>query len=135
MAAAALDIERLRRMVADPNDTYDDDLLAQYIEAHPLADGLGRPPTIRSSTQPETLIVNPDWEPTYDLNAAAADIWEEKAAALAGKFDFSADGASYSRSQQHTHAQQMARYYRSRRSARTVTLVVEPQPSAAEREA
>lgn len=39
------------------------------------------------------------WEPTYDLNAAAADAWQMKAAAAAGDYDFSADGASYSRSQ------------------------------------
>lgn len=39
---------------------------------------------------------------------AAADIWEEKAATIASQYDFSADGASLSRSQQYRHACQMA---------------------------
>ena len=37
------------------------------------------------------------WEPTWNLNAAAAEGWRLKAAAVAGDFNFSADGASYSK--------------------------------------
>ncbi len=33
---------------------------------------------------------------SYDLNAAAADIWEQKAAHVANRFDFEADGGRYS---------------------------------------
>ena len=36
---------------------------------------------------------------TYDLYAAAADIWRQKAAHVADRFDFTADGASFKASQ------------------------------------
>lgn len=36
---------------------------------------------------------------TYDVYAAAADVWRQKAGHVADRFDFSADGASYKASQ------------------------------------
>lgn len=53
---------------------------------------------------------------SYDLNAAAADGWNEKAAAAAARFSFSADGASFSRSDEYKAYESMARLYGSRSS-------------------
>jgi len=99
--------------------TYSDTAIKGYIETYPLTDSYGYEPANADG------IANPDWTPTYDLIAAAADIWDEKAAALAGQFDFNADGAIFQRSQAYKHAAERARYYRSRRSPRT--LVMMPQ--------
>lgn len=116
MAATQAQIEQLRRMVAEPTSaTYSFDDLAAYIEAYPLLDSAGVAPG------------NSAWSPTYDLHAAAGDIWEEKAAAYAALFDFSADGSSFQRSQQYLQMMQQARYHRSRRSPRTGTLIKWPE--------
>lgn len=102
MVAASL-ISQLRRMVAEPTTAvYSDELLSSSIEAWPVLDPDGRDPEATG------------WEPTYDLHAAARDIWTEKAAGLAGDFDFSADGADYSRSQSYEQAMAQARYHGAR---------------------
>lgn len=49
-----------------------------------------------------------------DINAVAADIWEEKAATIAGQFDFEADGGKFSRSQQYAQYLTEAAKYRGR---------------------
>lgn len=117
-------IQQVRRMTGEPTSaTYDDTAIATYITAYPLMDENGESPRVPSDTQPGVMMTNPDWTATYDLNAAAADIWEEKAAVLAQDFDFSADNASYSRSQAYEQAMKMASRYRSRRSPKTITLV------------
>lgn len=109
MSATPDMIAALRRMVNEPTaETYGSASLAAMIEAYPLPDADDRQPT------------DVDWTPTYDLAMAAADVWEEKAAAQAGAFDFDADGASYSRSQVYQQAMDMARRYRARRAARSV---------------
>jgi endonuclease/exonuclease/phosphatase family metal-dependent hydrolase len=106
VAVTAAQVARLRRLTAEPDGSngYDDPTLTEIIERYPLVDVDG-----------------------YDLNAAAADVWAEKAAVLAGDFDFSADGGQYSRSQAHQQAMQMSRYYRARRSPRTITARMEPR--------
>lgn len=48
----------------------------------------------------------------YDLNAAAADVWQRKAGHYQTAYDFSADGASYKRSQLIEHCLAMAKHYR-----------------------
>ena len=123
MSATAAQIQRLRRMVNEPGTAdYDNPTVTEYIERYPLMDERGQKPyTYDTSTSPPTKDDNEDWLPTYDLNAAAADVWEEKAAALAEDYDFSADGASFKRSQSHQHATKMAAYYRRRRSMKTIT--------------
>jgi hypothetical protein len=45
---------------------------------------------------------------TYDVYAAAAEIWRQKAAQVAERFDFSADGASFRASQLMGHYERMA---------------------------
>ena len=131
MAATAAQISRLRRMVDEPGTTtYDDDALQTYIEEYPLVDERGEDPhTWDTSATPPTRDDNDEWIPTYDLNAAAADIWEEKAAGLAEDYDFAADGGKFSRSQAYEHYMRMSRHYRSRRSARTITQVMKPDPN------
>lgn len=107
MSATPTQIARLRRMIAEPTTAiYSDADLAALIEEYPLLDGNG-----------------------YDLNAAAAAVWDEKAAALAERYDVSADGATHALSQKHAHAQAQARHYRARRRPGTIRLRPEPQPA------
>lgn len=130
MTATAAQIARLRRMVNEPSATssYTDDDLRDYIHQYPCLDEQGEAPyTIDTSTTPPHRTANTGWLPTYDLHAAAADIYEEKAAVVAQDFDFSADGGNYSRSQAYEHYMKQARYHRSRRKISTVRLVKWPE--------
>lgn len=128
MAATAEQIVRLRRMVNEPSETstYTDADMAAYIERYPVTDARGEEPWIESSTTPFTLEENSYWIATYDLNAAAGAIWQEKAAVCAGGFDFMADGGYYYRNQAYKNAIGQAQYYLSRRSFRSTRL--EPAP-------
>jgi hypothetical protein len=119
-------------MVDEPTDaTYNSTMLAQCIEEYPMADELGEQPyTWDTSDSPPTKDANEDWIPTYDLNAAAGDIWAEKASAVAEDFTFSADGGSYDRSKVYEQYMRQARYYRSRRSMKTVKAGMYPRPDA-----
>jgi len=119
MAASTSDIRRLRRMTAEPtNATYNEETMAAYLEAWPLIDSQGR-----SSTEAE-------WTEAYDLHAAAAEIWEEKAAAVAHKHDFSADGANYSSSQMFDNFMERARYHQARQKALVRTVAKRPVESS-----
>lgn len=108
------DISQLRRMAAASPDDYDEDAICRYAFKYPLIDGFGLEPDDQR------------WTPGYDLAAAAADIWSEKASCLAtSQYDFSADGASYSRSQMYDQAVAQARYWMSKRVIRPIRLVVD----------
>lgn len=48
---------------------------------------------------------------SYDLNAAAADIWRRKASHYSGAFDFSTDNHSVTRSQIYQHCLEMAEHF------------------------
>lgn len=54
---------------------------------------------------------DPAWTPTFDLNAAAAEGWETKAALTAGDYDFAASGQRFDRSQVHAQCLKMAELY------------------------
>ncbi len=54
------------------------------------------------------------WQPTYDLNSAAAEGWRIKAGELAVRTDFSSDGQSFSLSQAYKAAIDMAAMYAKR---------------------
>ncbi len=114
MSATAAQTARLRRMVGEPTlEFYSNAALAAYIEAYPLPDERGESPyTWDDSTAPPTQDANEEWIPTYDLNAAAADIWQEKAARLSGK--------------EQEMALRMARHYRARRVIRTIKGIMQP---------
>lgn len=58
--------------------------------------------------------VGGSWDPTYDLNAAAAEGWRWKAAKVAGEFDFGTDQQTFSRSDKHAACLAMADEYRKR---------------------
>jgi hypothetical protein len=104
MTVSASDISRLRRMTNEPTDVngYNDAALTEYITSWKAIDSESRLPD------------ESDWIETYDLHAAAADIWEEKAAALFDKHDFSADGSSFSANQMYENARSMAEHHRAR---------------------
>ncbi len=115
MTAAAEDITQVRRMAAETTlANYSDSDIAAVIERYAVIDSEGYFPD------------DDDWAETYDLNAAAADLWAEKAAAVAANFDFSADGASFSRSQEFDMATRMSAFYRSRRKMKAVRMIQSP---------
>jgi hypothetical protein len=121
-------IDELRKMVDEPDpETYSDDDLTIMVEKYPMIDELGQDPYYYTflGTVPTKAIMQ-GWIPTYNLNMAAADVWEHKAAQVAGKYDFSADGGQYSRSQAYNQAMQMAKYYRGRGGATTVKQIKKP---------
>ena len=130
MAASSLQIARIRRMTVEPvaTSTYSDEDIAAYIEAYPLPDDLGRKPWTKTVLAEKELDETPStyWTPTYDLNAAAADIWEEKAAALV------ANGAVYETDSAHRQAMRQVRYFRAKRSVKTIELSPDPSSSDVE---
>lgn len=114
----------LRRKAGEVSgNNYSDSQLTAYLARYPLIDVNGRQwyldpqyMTGSGSTAQPTVLLNPVWIPTFDVNSAAADVWQEKAASLVNNYDFSAEGASYSRSQMYEHAMAQARYFRGRRA-------------------
>lgn len=123
-SVTAAQIAQLRRMVNEPTTTtYSDAIITTYIETYPLMDENGEAPRVPSTITPGVMMANPDWTATYDLHAAAADIWEEKAAVVSVDYDFSADGGSLNRSQVYEQMMGQARYHRSRRNPKTITQI------------
>jgi hypothetical protein len=123
----AAQIATVRRMVAEPaTTTYSDALITTFIEAYPLQDERGELPYTWSSATPPAQVVNDRWVATYDLNAAAADIWQEKAGSLAALYDFAADGGNYSRSQAFEQAMKQARYFRARKRPASAQMIKFP---------
>lgn len=127
MSVSAADIASVRRMVAELDATiYTNNDISMIIEKYPCLDERGEEPYYFEGAIP-TRVENEDWIPTYDLNRAAAEIWEQKAALLAGKFDFSADGGNYSRSQAYQQALGMSRYYLGRAKLTTIKQIKSPE--------
>jgi hypothetical protein len=125
MAASDAQVARLRRMVNEPDSsTYSDAELKVVIERYPLVDENGESPRVLGVAG--LMEENEDWLATYDLCAAAGDIWGEKAAAASANYDFAADGGSYNRSQVATAYSRLAASYRARRSPKTITLTPSP---------
>lgn len=125
-AAMLTYIQQMRKMINEPtandfSDSYIEDVITQYV----MVDELGTAPYYYTETgSTPTQTTNTEWIPTYDLNAAAADLWTEKAGKLADRFDFTADGASFHRSQAYEQAMKQARFYSSRRKPKTMTMHV-----------
>jgi hypothetical protein len=128
MTASAAMITQVRAWVNEPTTTtYSDAAITIFIERYPLLDERGEEPySWDTSTQPPTVDDNDDWIDTYDLHAAAADIWDEKAAIVAQDFDFTADGGSYSRSQVWMQYTNQARFHRARRKPGNITIHKSP---------
>ncbi len=120
-------IAEVRRMVDEPDEeNYSDVVLTTMIEKYPMMDELGQDPYYWYTGVTPVRHDTVGWLPTYNLNATAADIWENKAAQFAQKYDFSADGGQYSRSQAYNQAMQMAKYYRARGGATTIKQIKKP---------
>ena len=118
MAISADHMWQFKRMIAeDLSDTYTDLDLALYIQNYPTIDADGNQPT------------DGGWVESYDLHAAAAAIWEEKAALRVEYFDFNADGVNSTRSQVFAQCMKQARYHNARRQPGTIQLVVSPKPA------
>lgn len=118
MAASQRDIDSVRlglEIPAGREDAFTDDLIAGYLEAHPVKDPTGRKPSTFG------------WTATYDVNAATADLWSLIAANLSALYDFSADGASFTRSEVFDHALKMQRHFNSRRYATSVAVARDRQ--------
>jgi len=127
-------IDRLRRMVAEPDaTTYDDDVLAATIAATVVTDRT----TVLARAGHGNDVVDVQFVPqpaAYDLHAAAAVIWEEKLAALigAGTYDLSVDGRSFSLSQKVEQFQGRMSYHLARRRVKSVRQVVRRAPGPLE---
>jgi hypothetical protein len=121
-------VAQLRRLTNEPTQTpYTDAELELVILSYPSLDERGISPySLDTSTSPPTQIATIGWLPTYDIHAAAADIWEEKMATAGQDFDFDADGGSYRRSQVAEFYLKQVRYHRSRRRIGTVKSVAYP---------
>ena len=123
MSATVSMLSRLRRMVAEPSEVqYTDETLVETIELFPISDSLGETPLLEDGSP------NPDWEPSYDLYAAAAEVWMEKAASLSTSYQFSADGGRHALQQKWEHASSMARHYLSRRRVKMVAVTPSGEP-------
>lgn len=104
MSASAFDLERLRRMINEPTESlYNNETLVTYIETYPVIDSEGRVST------------DEGWTAAYDLNAAAADLWEEKASLVQTYYNFSADGGKYDQDKLFETAMDKSRYHAARR--------------------
>lgn len=111
MAATPAMIATVRRYVADVDaDLFDDQAIADAIERYPFADADGLGPQDAA------------WTPRYDLNAAAADLWMERAARATGQYDFSTIEGRFDVSQVQQQAERMAAFYRKRIAPRWVQL-------------
>ncbi len=115
-------IAQLRRMVAEPDaNTYSTTVLSGIIARFPLVDADGN--------DPDDVL----WAGVWDLNRAAADIWEEKATAYVADFDFAADGGDYKRSQAYTQMMTLASRYRAKRATTSFVMKATPKPLGAVR--
>jgi hypothetical protein len=121
-------------MVDEPtSDTYDDDALTEYIERYAVKDALGTEPwEYDFSTTPPTRSEDSNWMPTYDLHAAAADIWAEKASVIAEDYDFVGDGGNLKRSQKYEQYMKQSRYHFARKRAKTHRQWPEPRRTSTE---
>lgn len=59
----------------------------------------------------------------YDINAAAADVWRQKASLVASAYDFEADGQRMNRSQLFKQYTQMAQMFESQAAPMTARMV------------
>ena len=113
MAVSAADIARTRALSAAPVADYSDDAISAVIALYPKYDSTGLAPD------------DDDWTETYDLYRAAADIADQRAAAVATLYDVSADGAGLSRSQVQAQLYALGTRLRSRASAVLTRVLIE----------
>jgi hypothetical protein len=123
MSVTAEMIARVRLIVAEPTNAgnYTDALVEAHIERYPCLDERGEKPYTFTAATPPAQDANENWIPTYDLYAAAADIWAQKAAGVAEQFNFGSDDQSFERSKIHEQYLKQMRMCLSRRRPTTLT--------------
>lgn len=131
MTATTAMKQQVRRWTNEPSESrYTDEYLATLIEQYPLQDERGVDPYYYdTTTDPPTQVATTGWYPTYDLHAVAADIWDDKAAALAEKIDrpHQQPVNGYNKeTQPRDYASDRARYHRSLRRAQSGELIQSP---------
>lgn len=116
-------IARVRLLVNEPTNegNYTDALIAAHIERYPCIDERGEKPYTFTAATPPVQYPNESWMPTYDLYAASADIWAQKAAGVAEQFEFASDDQKFARQQIHQQYLKEARFCLSRRRPTTLT--------------
>ncbi len=115
MTVSADNLADLRRLINEPTTTtYSDAILTRLLEQYPTVDDTGK----------ETG--EDGWVAGYDLNAAASDIWAEKASLVQMYYDFQADGARYSQSQLYEMAMDKSRYHAARRKVSSKSTFKKP---------
>lgn len=134
MSATEAMIAQVRRWTHEPEGeeaAYSDEDIAAVIELYPLIDERGvQPYWWDTSVAPPEQVPTTGWINTYDLHAASAHIWEEKAAALSVEIDCQTDG-QFGRitkplTQKRDFALVQARYHNGRRSMKTTTAIAWP---------
>ncbi len=99
-------LEKLKLMSAwDAEPSVSEDDLEAVLEGFVLPDINGAPPD------------EEEWIPTFDLTAAAAEVWLIKAAKAAALTEIDPPGSGIVTSKVFDNCVLMARYYRSKRSA------------------
>lgn len=131
MTATPAMIAQVRRWTNEATaEHYTDDALQALIEQFPKVDERGIAPYwYDTATDPPTQVATVGWYPTYDLHAAAAVVWEDKAALLAETVDRPTQGPTpgvHRETQPRDYALAQARYHKSRSSAKNATLVAWP---------
>ena len=99
-------LEKLKIMVAwetEPAVTESD--LESVLDAHAIPDASG------------TLPDSEEWVPTYDENAAAAEVWLIKAARASALTEIDPPGSGIVTSKVFDNCMRMARHYRAKRVA------------------
>lgn len=120
MAATAAQLATLKRYTNEDGsgDVYTGDLLTSILESYPVSDSDGNEPD------------ESNWTATYDLHAAAAQIWGEKAATLVCKVDSNLPGGgSYRNSQLLDNAVKMEKWHKARARARGIRFTAYPKPT------
>jgi hypothetical protein len=87
-------------VLADQDPVLSDDQLGDLVERARRPDGEG-------STWPD----GDAWTPTWDLDAAAAEGWNRKAAMAANRFNFGEDGQSFQRAEVYANCVKQAEAY------------------------
>jgi len=100
MALTSGQLATIKRRSAESDNDYvsDEDIQLIADESGLIVDSDGNDPEATGYTE------------TYDLNATAAEVWREKAGMVASGFDFTAEGASFTRSQMYDQFMKMATY-------------------------
>lgn len=113
----AVALDALKSMTAaDQRPVLSDVTLGALLDQYASVDSDGLAPT------------DAGWTGTWYLNAAAAEGWRRKAAAVAGDFTFSADGASYDKGSVLANCERMVALYAAKDNG-TVT-ISDADPSA-----